>query len=102
MLWKRNVLRVWSDPAMDGITQGDEVRMGQESLAALIARAHHALTERFHEEVRGHGISETEWRVLAALSEHDGVPMTELAEIVLFKQPTLTKAIDRTERAQLV
>jgi 3-hydroxy-9,10-secoandrosta-1,3,5(10)-triene-9,17-dione monooxygenase reductase component len=40
--------------------------------------------------------------VLAALSEHDGVTMTELAELVLFKQPTLTKAIDRMERTQLV
>jgi DNA-binding MarR family transcriptional regulator len=28
--------------------------------------------------------------------------MSELAELVLFKQPTLTKAIDRMERAQLV
>jgi 3-hydroxy-9,10-secoandrosta-1,3,5(10)-triene-9,17-dione monooxygenase reductase component len=40
--------------------------------------------------------------VLAALNEHDGVKMTELAELVLFKQPTLTKAIDRMERTQLV
>jgi DNA-binding MarR family transcriptional regulator len=28
--------------------------------------------------------------------------MTELADLVLFKQPTLTKAIDRMERDQLV
>jgi len=87
---------------MDGAARRDAARMGEESLAALIARAHHALTERFHAEVRGHGLSDTEWRVLAALSEHDGVAMTALAEAVLFKQPTLTKAINRMERSQLV
>ncbi|MGO8916421.1 MAG: MarR family winged helix-turn-helix transcriptional regulator [Stellaceae bacterium] len=68
----------------------------------LVARANHVLAQRFHEQVRGHGVSATEWRVLAALVEHDGVAMTELAELVLFKQPTLTKAVDRMERAQLV
>jgi MarR family len=41
------------------------------------------------------GISATEWRILAALDAHDGATMTELAERVLFKQPTLTKAVDR-------
>jgi len=73
-----------------------------ESLVELVARANHLLAEGFEEEVKWHGLSATEWRVLAALSGREGIAMTELAELVLFKQPTLTKAIDRMERAQLV
>ena len=73
-----------------------------ESLAELLARANHMLADSFQPQVKWHGLSATEWRVLAALSERDGLAMTELAEQVLFKQPTLTKAIDRMERAQLV
>jgi|HubBroStandDraft_1064217.scaffolds.fasta_scaffold84291_3 DNA-binding MarR family transcriptional regulator len=80
----------------------DALRHRNESLADLLARANFLLSESFYEQLKNHGLSATEWRVLAALSEHDGVTMTELAELVLFKQPTLTKAIDRMERTQLV
>jgi DNA-binding MarR family transcriptional regulator len=84
------------------VTDNDAARHRDESLADLLARAHFLLSESFYEQLRNHGLSATEWRVLAALSEHDGVKMTELADLVLFKQPTLTKAIDRMERTQLV
>ena len=87
---------------MDGMELLELVREQEDSLVELLARANHLLTESFYAQVKWHGLSSTEWRVLAALNEHDGVPMTELAELVLFKQPTLTKAIDRMERAQLV
>ena len=78
-------------------------RRGQEtSLLDLLARANHLLNDALHAQVKGHGISATEWRVLAVLSERDGMAMSELAETVLFKQPTLTKVIDRMERGLLV
>lgn len=77
-------------------------RAREQSLIELVARANHLLNESFCEQVKAHGLSPTEWRVLAALREREGVTMSELAELVLFKQPTLTKAIDRMERAQLV
>jgi MarR family transcriptional regulator, organic hydroperoxide resistance regulator len=84
------------------VTDNEALRLRDESLADLLARANFLLSESFYEQLRSHGLSATEWRVLAALSEHDGVKMTELADLVLFKQPTLTKAIDRMERTQLV
>lgn len=74
----------------------------EASLTELVARANHLLSVSFSRQVKGHGLSPTEWRVLGALATHEGVTMTELAQLVLFKQPTLTKAIDRMERAQLV
>lgn len=79
-----------------------EHHQAEESLVCLLARANHLLAEGFEEEVKWAGLSVTEWRVLAALSGREGIAMTELADLVLFKQPTLTKAIDRMERAQLV
>jgi MarR family transcriptional regulator, organic hydroperoxide resistance regulator len=78
------------------------LRHREESLADRLARANFLLSESFYEQLSKHGLSATEWRVLAALSEQDGVKLTALAALVLFKQPTLTKAIDRMERTQLV
>jgi DNA-binding MarR family transcriptional regulator len=87
---------------MDGVAYRRELSKREDSLVELLNRAHHAIGESFEHQLKLHGISATEWRVLAALDERDGVPMTELAEQVLFKQPTLTKAVDRMQRAQLV
>jgi MarR family transcriptional regulator, organic hydroperoxide resistance regulator len=84
------------------VADRDQSRDHDESLSELLARANHLLSEAFSEQLKDHGLSATEWRILAALSEREGLKMTELAELVLFKQPTLTKAIDRMERAQLV
>jgi DNA-binding MarR family transcriptional regulator len=85
-----------------GVAAEGDMAEREESLGGLLARASHLLSTSFSRQVKGHGISPTAWRVLGALAERDGLTMTELAELVLFKQPTLTKAIDRMERAQLV
>jgi|HubBroStandDraft_1064217.scaffolds.fasta_scaffold68846_1 DNA-binding MarR family transcriptional regulator len=79
-----------------------ERRKREASLTELLARANHLIGERLYDGLKGHGLSAPEWRVLGALSEHDGLKMAALAEMLLFKQPTLTKIIDRMERANLV
>lgn len=73
-----------------------------DHLSDLLARASHLMTECLHTPAEWRGVRVNEWRVLATLAEQDGVSMTELAARVLSKQPTLTKAIDRMERAGLV
>jgi DNA-binding MarR family transcriptional regulator len=78
------------------------MRSRQKNLTELLARANHLLAESFRAQLRAHGLSATEWRVLAALAERDGLSMGDLAQMVLFRQPTLSKAIDRMERALLV
>jgi MarR family transcriptional regulator, organic hydroperoxide resistance regulator len=78
------------------------MRSRQKSLTELLARANHLLAESFRAQLKAHGLSATEWRVLAALAVRDGLPMGDLAQMVLFRQPTLSKAIDRMERALLV
>jgi DNA-binding MarR family transcriptional regulator len=72
------------------------------TLASLIARATHLLDRSLYAHARYVGLSHAEGRVLAALTKDDGRPMTELAESLLIKQSTLTRIVDRLERAQLV
>jgi MarR family transcriptional regulator, organic hydroperoxide resistance regulator len=87
---------------MDVAANPSEMLVHEESLVELLDRANHLLAESLYQQVKWQGLSVTEWRVLAALNSRDGTAMTELAELVRFKQPTLTKAIDRMERVQLV
>jgi MarR family transcriptional regulator, organic hydroperoxide resistance regulator len=74
----------------------------KHSLTALVAHAHSLLIESFLGPLRAKGLSATEVRLLVALAEADGVGATELSRSELFKLATVTKALGRMERAQLV
>ena len=78
------------------------MRFVDDYLSYLLARASHLVAREFHAELKPHGLSVAEWRVLATLSDSDGLSLSALADAVLFKQPSLTKAIDRMERDGLV
>ncbi len=64
-------------------------------LGYLLGQANHALYKEFDGHVRAAGLTSIEWRVLATL--HDGEPLTisQLADEVLSKQPTVTKLVQR-------
>ena len=64
-------------------------------LGYLLGQANHALYKEFDQQVRAAGLTSIEWRVLATL--HDGEPLTvsQLADEVLSKQPTVTKLVQR-------
>jgi DNA-binding MarR family transcriptional regulator len=70
-------------------------RFVDEYLGYLLGQANHALYKEFDAHVRAAGLSSIEWRVLATL--HDGEPLTisQLADEVLSKQPTVTKLVQR-------
>ena len=74
----------------------------RDYLSYLLGQANHAVYKDFEARVRAAGLSSTEWRVLATLSDGDGLTIGELAGDVLAQQPTLTKLVDRMERAGLV
>ena len=74
----------------------------EEQLSDLLAQANHLMTERLYAQARWRRVGVIECRVLSILSHQDGLAMSELAVRVLTKQPTLTKAVDRMERAGLV
>ena len=64
-------------------------------LAALLAQASHLISSEFHEVVRTHGLSVSEWRVLASLAGSKPISIGQLAQIAVLKQPTLTRLLDR-------
>lgn len=68
-------------------------------LAYLLARASTLVSDEFHREVAAAGLGVPEWRVLATLSDGRARTINQLADIVLAKQPTLTKVVDRLEAA---
>ena len=77
-------------------------RFIDDYLAYLLARASHLVSRQFHAQLKPRGMPVPVWRVLSTLSDGDGQPVTELAKITLFKQPTLTKVIDRMSKQGLV
>src|SRR5689334_4867345 len=48
-------------------------------LAALLAQASHLISSEFHAVVRAHGLSVSEWRVLASLAGGEPIPIGQLA-----------------------
>jgi DNA-binding MarR family transcriptional regulator len=70
----------------------------EDYLSYLLSRAAHQVSREFHARLKPYGLSVPQWRVLATLVEANGLSLGALAEAVLFKQPTVTRLIDRTER----
>ena len=68
-------------------------------LSYLLSRAGHVVYREFHATVHAAGLSSLEWRVLATLSDGDGLTIGDLAREVLTQQPTLTKLVQRMEKA---
>lgn len=79
-----------------------KTRFIDDYLSYLLSRAANSVSRQFHAQLKPRGMPIPVWRVLATLSDGDGLPITELAKVTLFKQPTLTKVIDRMERQGLV
>jgi DNA-binding MarR family transcriptional regulator len=66
-------------------------------LAYLLARASQSVSNEFRSSLSSAGVSVIEWRVLSTLYDHPQFSVGKLSDIVLCKQPTLSKAIDRME-----
>ena len=64
-------------------------------LGYLLGQANHALYKDFDAQVRAAGLSSIEWRVLATLHDSEPLTVSELAQEVLSKQPTVTKLVQR-------
>lgn len=71
-------------------------------LPYLLARASHIVSQQFHGSLKTWDLTVPEWRVLACLSDQEGLAVTELAAMSIMKQPRLTKLVDRLESQKLV
>lgn len=65
----------------------------EQSLPMLLMRAREAVMQRFRPHLRGHDITEQQWRILRALAEQESVDMFELAERCLIQPPSLSRTI---------
>jgi DNA-binding MarR family transcriptional regulator len=90
--------------AQQDVTHGRESRQGFVSnyLLYLLAAASDKASADFHVQVRARGLRVSEWRVLACLSDRDGLMVTQLAQLALMEQSRLTKIIDQMAASDLV
>ena len=72
-----------------------EKEFGDSYLPYLLARAIFSISSEFHAQVEAAGFAVSEWRILASLSGVKQRTVGELADIVLAKQPTVTKMVLR-------
>lgn len=77
-------------------------RFVDDYLLYLLARASKEVSAQFHVRLKTHGLQVPQWRVLASLSDGDGMTVGELAARALQRQPTMTKIIDRMAGMGLV
>lgn len=70
-------------------------------LPYLIGRAGFEVNRSFARQLHDHDVQPAQWRVLATLADRK-LTVGELASIVLLKQPTLTKLLDRMVTDELV
>jgi DNA-binding MarR family transcriptional regulator len=71
-------------------------------LSALLGRAAMAISKEFHEDTRRYRMPIPHWRILACLSDNPGMSLTELSELTLISQPTMTRLVQRLEAARLI
>lgn len=66
-------------------------------LPALLTRANELVSGGLQRMLDAHGLTMTEWRMLAALASGEPMSVGRLAEISAMKQPTVTRLLDRME-----
>jgi len=71
-------------------------------LPYLLRKADQTLSAPFYSALSQHGVSRSEWRVLAVLAEVGELSVVELATEALSPQPTVTHAVGRLEKRGLV
>ncbi len=77
--------------------RADDDRFVENYLPALLAQASQLISGEFHRIARAKGFSVAEWRVLASLAGGPPISISQLAQVSVTKQPTVTRLIDRME-----
>lgn len=65
----------------------------RDLLPYLLQRASFLVTRAFHRQLQLSGVSVSRWRMLAWLSEHEPYSVSELAEQLMLRQPTVTRLV---------
>jgi DNA-binding MarR family transcriptional regulator len=74
----------------------------ENSLGFVLNRTARAMKRTLDAKLTGHGITATQFIVIAQLWSEDGISITELGEHLDLDNPTLTGIVDRMERDGLL
>lgn len=72
------------------------------SLPMLLLKSHQAVMAEFRPILRKHGITETQWRVLRALTTADSLRVSQVGALTLISGPSLTRILKALEARGLI
>lgn len=72
------------------------------SLPMLLLQSHQAVMAEFRPILREHGITETQWRVLRALTTGESLRASRLATMTLISGPSLTRILRALDEQGLI
>jgi homoprotocatechuate degradation regulator HpaR len=67
-----------------------------------LRRAREAVMRRFRPGLRGHGVTEQQWRILRALAHSGALEVSQLAEATCLLAPSLSRILPDMESRQLI
>jgi homoprotocatechuate degradation regulator HpaR len=78
------------------------MRTFSQSLPMALLRAREAVMRRFRPELRRHGVTEQQWRILRALAHAGPLQVTELASATFLLAPSLSRILPDMEARALI
>ena len=78
------------------------MREFSRSLPMSLLRAREAVMRHFRASLRGHGLTEQQWRILRALASVDTIEVTELARVAFLLGPSLSRILRDLEARHLI
>src|SRR5215475_4699049 len=78
------------------------LRAFSESLPMALLRTRESVMRLFRPGLRGHGVTEQQWRILRALAHAGPMEVTELADATFLLGPSLSRILPDMEKRQLV
>lgn len=86
-------------PAAEAVRAAERVLFGHRFvdryLSALLARASAAVAEEINADIARRGMPINHWRILASLWDGGGLTPSDIAQLTLIKQPTVTRLVAR-------
>jgi homoprotocatechuate degradation regulator HpaR len=78
------------------------MRAFSKSLPMELLRAREAVMKHFRPGLRGHGVTEQQWRILRALAHSGPLEVSQLAEATCLLAPSLSRILPELESRQLI
>jgi homoprotocatechuate degradation regulator HpaR len=78
------------------------MRAFSKSLPMELLRAREAVMRRFRPGLRGHGVTEQQWRILRALAHSGPLEVSQLADATCLLAPSLSRILPELESRQLI